>query len=250
MQRIIQELGSLQLSEASKGYFLELLKHMDNRDKEWSKVVKMWETYESSSSSPDKAVVEIMRNVQDIFVKDDDFLKHLYKGPKTEGLIIQPNEQCVLESASVSPFGSQSVGLSACLMNNVNTTASKNMTDNDKAAKDSAAVFTKGTAKGSILATLAAVGMAAAHITAIDDHMRSRNEECAKVHNVCQDYMLHSSNLDGSVLEILQEVQKILDKDSHFLSDEHKRHVEDIKTLSANLEDTKKQLEQQISEGH
>ncbi|KAH0277464.1 hypothetical protein KCU91_g3162, partial [Aureobasidium melanogenum] len=135
-------------------------------------------------------------------------------------------------------------------MDNANTTASKNMTDNDKAAKDSAAVFTKGTAKGLTLATLAAVGMAAAHITAIDDHMSSRNEECAKVHKLCQDYMLHSSNLDGSVLEILQEVQKILDKDSHFLSDEHKRHVEDIKTLSANLEDTKKQLEQQISEGY
>lgn len=52
---------------------------MDNRDKEWAKVVKMWETYESGSSGPNKAMIEIMRNVQDIFMKDDEFLKHLYK---------------------------------------------------------------------------------------------------------------------------------------------------------------------------
>ncbi|KAG9759982.1 hypothetical protein KCU73_g3114, partial [Aureobasidium melanogenum] len=79
MQRIIQELENLQLSGAMKGYFLQLLKHMDNRDKEWAKIVKMWETYESGSSGPNKAMIEIMRNVQDIFMKDDDFLKHLYK---------------------------------------------------------------------------------------------------------------------------------------------------------------------------
>ncbi|KAG9522983.1 hypothetical protein KCU99_g7890, partial [Aureobasidium melanogenum] len=95
MQPIIKELESLQLSETAKGYFLgvnlsnlpvsskaesmQLLKHMDNRDKEWAKVVKMWETHESGSSGPNKAMIEIMRNVQDIFMKDDDFLKHLYK---------------------------------------------------------------------------------------------------------------------------------------------------------------------------
>ncbi|KAH0194449.1 hypothetical protein KCV03_g125, partial [Aureobasidium melanogenum] len=79
MQPIIKELESLQLSETAKGYFLGLLKHMDNRDKEWAKVVKMWETHESGSSGPNKAMIEIMRNVQDIFMKDDDFLKHLYK---------------------------------------------------------------------------------------------------------------------------------------------------------------------------
>ena len=58
---------------------MQLLKHMENRDKEWAKVVDMWETYESGSSGPNKAMVEIMQNVQDIFMKDDDFLKHLYK---------------------------------------------------------------------------------------------------------------------------------------------------------------------------
>ncbi|CAD0095599.1 unnamed protein product [Aureobasidium mustum] len=79
MQPIIKELESLQLSDVAKEYFLGLLKHMDNRDKEWAKVVKMWETYESGSSGPNKAMVEIMQNVQDIFMKDDDFLKHLYK---------------------------------------------------------------------------------------------------------------------------------------------------------------------------
>ncbi|KAH0141611.1 hypothetical protein KCU67_g14418, partial [Aureobasidium melanogenum] len=79
MQPIIKELESLHLSETAKGYFLGLLKHMDNRDKEWAKVVEMWETYESGLSGPNKAMIEIMRNVQDIFMKDDDFLKHLYK---------------------------------------------------------------------------------------------------------------------------------------------------------------------------
>ena len=95
MQSIIKELESLQLPEVTKEYFLgvslsgqtmhpradsmQLLKHMENRDKEWAKVVDMWETYESGSSGPNKAMVEIMQNVQDIFMKDDDFLKHLYK---------------------------------------------------------------------------------------------------------------------------------------------------------------------------
>lgn len=52
---------------------------MDNRDKEWAKVVKRWETYESGPAGPNKAMIEIMRDVQDIFMKDDDFLKRLYE---------------------------------------------------------------------------------------------------------------------------------------------------------------------------
>ncbi|KAK6000687.1 hypothetical protein QM012_003412 [Aureobasidium pullulans] len=79
MKHIIQELESLQLPEPVKGYFLDLLKHMDDRDNEWAKVVDMWKTYEKGSSRPNKAIIEIMRNIQDIFMKDDDFLKRLYK---------------------------------------------------------------------------------------------------------------------------------------------------------------------------
>ena len=95
MQRIIQEVDDLQLPEAAKGYFTEvsksvlavrseanqvqLLKHIEARDQEWAKVVKMWQHYESHSKSFNKAMIEIMRNMQDIFMKDDVFLKQLYK---------------------------------------------------------------------------------------------------------------------------------------------------------------------------
>jgi hypothetical protein len=52
---------------------LQLLKHIDARDQQWAKVVKLWEHYESHS------MIEIMQNMQEIFLEDDVFLKHLYK---------------------------------------------------------------------------------------------------------------------------------------------------------------------------
>jgi hypothetical protein len=95
LQRIIQEVDDLQLPESAKGYFtevsqfvfvmppesdiLQLLKHIDARDQQWTKVVKLWEHYESHSKSFNKAMIEIMQNMQEIFMKDDDFFKHLYK---------------------------------------------------------------------------------------------------------------------------------------------------------------------------
>jgi hypothetical protein len=95
LQRIIQEVDDLQLPESAKGYFtevsksvfvmppmsdfLQLLKHIDARDQQWAKVVKLWEHYESHSRSFNKAMIEIMQNMQEIFMKDDVFLKHLYK---------------------------------------------------------------------------------------------------------------------------------------------------------------------------
>jgi hypothetical protein len=95
LQRIIQEVNDLQLPDSAKGYFtevsksvvvmppmsdlLQLLKHIDARDQQWAKVVKMWEHYESHSKSFNKAMIEIMQNMQEIFLEDDVFLKHLYK---------------------------------------------------------------------------------------------------------------------------------------------------------------------------
>jgi flagellar biogenesis protein FliO len=95
LQRIIQEVDDLQLPESAKGYFtevsksvfvmsqeadtLQLLKHIDARDQQWAKVVKLWEHYESHSKSFNKAMIEIMQNMQEIFLKDDVFLKHMYK---------------------------------------------------------------------------------------------------------------------------------------------------------------------------
>jgi hypothetical protein len=39
----------------------------------------MWERYQSHSKSFSKEMIVIMQNVQEIFMKDDTFLKHLYK---------------------------------------------------------------------------------------------------------------------------------------------------------------------------
>jgi hypothetical protein len=52
---------------------------MDARDQEWTKVVKMWERYQSHSKSFNKEMIVIMQNMQEIFLKDDVFLKQLYK---------------------------------------------------------------------------------------------------------------------------------------------------------------------------
>jgi len=47
-------------------------------------VVKKWEHYEAHSKSFNREMVGIMSNVQDIFLKDDAFLKQLYKGRMEE----------------------------------------------------------------------------------------------------------------------------------------------------------------------
>ena len=47
-------------------------------------MVKKWEHYESHSKSFNREMIEIMRNVQELFLKDDVFLKHLYKGRMEE----------------------------------------------------------------------------------------------------------------------------------------------------------------------
>jgi hypothetical protein len=47
-------------------------------------VVGKWEHYESHSKSFNREMIEIMRNVQEIFLNDDVFLKQLYKGRMEE----------------------------------------------------------------------------------------------------------------------------------------------------------------------
>lgn len=100
LQKIIQEVDDLQLPESARAYFTEvsrisstipfiadfvqLLKHIDTRDREWAQVVKKWEHYEAHSKSFNREMVAIMSNVQDIFLRDDVFLKQLYKGRMEE----------------------------------------------------------------------------------------------------------------------------------------------------------------------
>ncbi|KAG9855273.1 hypothetical protein KCU98_g1129, partial [Aureobasidium melanogenum] len=220
MQRIIQELESLRLSEAAKGYFLELLKHMDNRDKEWAKVVKMWETYESGSSGLNKAMIEIMLLARDSFIRL----------PFNDLLLIR------YQTASAPRVE----------MDNANA-ASGSVPDQDKAAKDRDAAFEQGTAKGVIQTACMSLTMSITHMSAIQEHMRLRNDERAKALKMYQDYELYSS---GSVHEILHKLQEMIDKDSDFLVTEHERHEENVKTMKFELDEMKKKLEQQALGGH
>ena len=96
LEKIIQEVEDLQLPASARGNFtkvstavgtmsseadfVQLLKHIDTRDQEWAKIVKKWEHYEAHSKSFNREMVGIMSSVQDIFLKDDAFLKQLYKG--------------------------------------------------------------------------------------------------------------------------------------------------------------------------
>ncbi|KAG9689206.1 hypothetical protein KCU95_g9714, partial [Aureobasidium melanogenum] len=217
MQPIIQELESLQLSNVTRAYFLGLLKHMANRDKEWAKVVNMWETFESSPSRPNKAMIEIMRNVQEIFMKDDDFLKHLYKEPR-------------MGNASAAAPDSEAV------VNMAQT------------AEDVVAAFEKGPQKRISNAARNQLRLAQSHISAIIDNI----DECQTVNNelrkLFQERELYSMNLDESILERLQKVQDLLDKFSKLLEKERERQGKDSQAWQKLINKIDKDLEQQSME--
>lgn len=84
----------------------------------------------------------------------------------------------------------------------------------------------------------------------IDAHMEERKQQCDKVFQLCHDYQLHSPNLDGSVLEILQKVQQVLDLDSKFLVEHRNRDVSGIEELQKDVAEIRKVLEEQIKEGY
>lgn len=89
--------------------------------------------------------------------------------------------------------------------------------------------------------------MSITHMSAIQEHMRLRNDERAKALKMYQDYELYSS---GSVHEILHKLQEMIDKDSDFLVTGHERHEENVKTMKFELDEMKKKLEQQALGGH
>jgi hypothetical protein len=86
------------------------------------------------------------------------------------------------------------------------------------------------------------------HSISIEQHMRDRKEESDKVLQLCRDYELHSSTLDGSMLEILQEVQHMLDQDTSFLHEQKTRCGKDLDEMLVKVDDMKKVLEQQTKD--
>lgn len=81
-------------------------------------------------------------------------------------------------------------------------------------------------------------------------HIVESKIEEEKLRKLCQDYELYSTNLDGSILEILQKVQEILDKDVKFLRDECERHGRESQALARLLDEVEKNLEKQALDGY
>ena len=77
--------------------------------------------------------------------------------------------------------------------------------------------------------------------------MATREEECNRVHDLCVDYERYSTQLDGSLLEILHKVEDMMKKDEQFLKEELKRHREDFEATGVKLEEMSKKM-QQLSE--
>ena len=77
--------------------------------------------------------------------------------------------------------------------------------------------------------------------------MATREEECNRVHDLCVDYERYSTQLDGSLLEILHKVEDMMKKDEQFLKEELRRHREDFEATGVKLEEMSKKM-QQLSE--
>jgi hypothetical protein len=88
------------------------------------------------------------------------------------------------------------------------------------------------------------------HCMDLDQHIRDRKEAGDKVLQLCRDYELHSSTLDDSMLEILQEVQHMLDQDISFLHEQKTRCRKDLDEMLVKVDDMKKILEQQTKDGY
>jgi hypothetical protein len=84
----------------------------------------------------------------------------------------------------------------------------------------------------------------------VEQHMRDRVENCKKVTQLCCDYELHSTALDGGVLEILQQVQWTLNQDSDFLNQQVAKYRKELDEILVKVDDQKKILEQQTRDGY
>lgn len=86
------------------------------------------------------------------------------------------------------------------------------------------------------------------HAFTIAEQMRLRNDECAQLDKLCQDYERYSSNLDGSVLEILHKVQEGINKDAEFFKSQCMRHYEEMVAIHAKLNEMREKLEQTLED--
>jgi hypothetical protein len=100
LQRIIKEVDDLQLPESAKGYFTEVSHSVSTiLSKSLLRIVaqayrrprsRMGQSGQEVGAlrepleSFNREMIEIMRSMQEIFLKDDAFLKHLYKGRMEE----------------------------------------------------------------------------------------------------------------------------------------------------------------------
>jgi hypothetical protein len=82
----------------------------------------------------------------------------------------------------------------------------------------------------------------------LDQHISDRKEASDKVLQLCRDYELHSSTIDGSMLEILHNVQHMLNQDTNFLIEHYTRCRKDLEEARAEVVDLKETLEQQMKD--
>jgi hypothetical protein len=88
------------------------------------------------------------------------------------------------------------------------------------------------------------------HSLSLEQHIHDRKQEGDKVLQLCRDYELHSSTLDGSMLIILQKVQRMLDQDTDLLHQQKTRCRKDVDEMLVKVDDMQKVLEQQIKDGY
>jgi hypothetical protein len=88
------------------------------------------------------------------------------------------------------------------------------------------------------------------HSLSLEQHIHDRKQEGDKVLQLCRDYELHSSTLDGSMLEILQKVQRMLNQDTDFLLEQKTRCRKDLDEMLVKVDDMKKIMEQQTKDGY
>lgn len=80
--------------------------------------------------------------------------------------------------------------------------------------------------------------------------MQERREQGDKVLQLVRDYELHSSNLDGSVLEILQEAQQMLNRDTSFLAEQRRHCADRFGEVRDKADEMIKVLKKQTEEGY
>ncbi|KAH0288081.1 hypothetical protein M436DRAFT_63524 [Aureobasidium namibiae CBS 147.97] len=87
---------------------------------------------------------------------------------------------------------------------------------------------------------IAGASMAGRNMMAVNEHLRARQNEGDSVMQLCRDYKLRSPSFDAPMLEIIDRLQKLLDKDSDFLNAQNTLHGKEFTEGSAKLVAMKK----------